>query len=81
MKLMHIDHILIVLARLKQNRLFIPNIRTFSVIHESGGGAYLAGRSWGGLEQQLGQTPVAGGAVQGRRGVAAGYEGEGQQGS
>ena len=45
------------------------------------GGAYLAGRSWGGLEQQLGQTPVAGGAVQGRRGVAAGYEGEGQQGS
>ena len=80
---MHIDHILIVLARLKQNRLLYITylLLTFSVIHESGGGAYLAGRSWGGLEQQLGQTPVAGGAVQGRRGVAAGYEGEGQQGS
>ena len=78
---MYIDHILFVLGGSPFLFIILSKLRTFSVIHESGGGAYLAGRSWGGLEQQLGQTPVAGGAVQGRRGVAAGYEGEGQQAS
>ncbi|XP_022101645.1 2-(3-amino-3-carboxypropyl)histidine synthase subunit 2-like [Acanthaster planci] len=36
---------------------------------------FLAGRSWQGLEQQLGQTPVAK-AVEGRLGIAASYSGE-----
>jgi len=33
---------------------------------------YLASRSWRGLEQKLGETPVTK-AVEGREGVAAGY--------
>ena len=39
----------------------------------------MAGRSWSGLEQKLGETQV-GEVVEGRMGVAAGYRGEGQQG-
>ena len=49
----------------------------FSLVHENGGGAFLAGRAWSGLEQKLGETEVRE-AVQGRRGIAAGYEGEGE---
>ena len=47
-----------------------------SLVHENGGGAFLAGRSWSGLEQKLGETEVRE-TVQGRRGIASGYEGEG----
>ena len=36
----------------------------------------MAGRSWSGLEQKLGETQV-GVVVEGKMGVAAGYEGEG----
>ena len=49
-----------------------------SLLHEGGGGSFLAGRSWSGLEQKLGQTKV-GEVVEGRMGVAAGYQGEGKQ--
>ena len=49
----------------------------FSLVHEKGGGAFLAGRSWSGLEQKLGETEVKE-TVHGRRGIAAGYEGEGE---
>lgn len=38
--------------------------------------SFLESRSWRGLEQQLGQTPVSK-AVQGRRGIAIAYEDEG----
>ncbi|NXX77969.1 DPH2 synthase, partial [Urocolius indicus] len=38
--------------------------------------SFLESRSWRGLEQQLGQTPVSK-AVQGRRGIAIAYEEEG----
>ncbi|KFQ39378.1 Diphthamide biosynthesis protein 2, partial [Mesitornis unicolor] len=38
--------------------------------------SFLESRSWRGLEQQLGQTPIAK-AVQGRRGIAIAYEDEG----
>ncbi|NXS60149.1 DPH2 synthase, partial [Brachypteracias leptosomus] len=40
--------------------------------------SFLESRSWRGLEQQLGQTPVAK-AVQGRRGIAIAYEDEGHE--
>ncbi|NWI68535.1 DPH2 synthase, partial [Todus mexicanus] len=40
--------------------------------------SFLESRSWRGLEQQLGQTPVAK-AVQGRRGIAIAYEDEGRE--
>ena len=53
-------------------------ISLFSLLHEGGGGSFLAGRSWSGLEQKLGETKVSE-VVEGRRGIAAGYEGEGQQ--
>ena len=53
------------------------DIYVSSLLHEGGGGSFLAGRSWSGLEQKLGQTKV-GEVVEGRMGVAAGYEGEGQ---
>ncbi|XP_054240412.1 2-(3-amino-3-carboxypropyl)histidine synthase subunit 2 [Indicator indicator] len=40
--------------------------------------SFLGSRSWQGLEQQLGQTPVSK-AVQGRRGIAIAYEDEGRK--
>ncbi|XP_057281823.1 2-(3-amino-3-carboxypropyl)histidine synthase subunit 2 [Pezoporus wallicus] len=40
--------------------------------------SFLESRSWRGLEQQLGQTPVSK-AVQGRRGIAIAYEDEGRE--
>ncbi len=47
-----------------------------SVLHERGGGDFLAGRSWKGLEQKLGETEVTK-AVKGQSGIAMGYQGEG----
>lgn len=38
--------------------------------------SFLASRSWRGLEQKLGETPVVK-AVEGRRGIAIAYEEEG----
>ncbi|KAM6124596.1 2-(3-amino-3-carboxypropyl)histidine synthase subunit 2 [Pterocles gutturalis] len=40
--------------------------------------SFLESRSWRGLEQRLGQTPVSK-AVQGRRGIAIAYEDEGRE--
>ncbi|KAF0295004.1 2-(3-amino-3-carboxypropyl)histidine synthase subunit 2 [Amphibalanus amphitrite] len=45
-------------------------------VHGGGAGQALSERSWRGLEQRLGDTPVTA-AVQGQRGVAAGYDQEG----
>ena len=47
------------------------------MVHEKGGGSFLASRTWSGVEQKLGETEVSG-VVQGRKGIAAGYEGEGE---
>ena len=58
-----------------EGELVVVNNKTVSLIHEKGGGQFLAGRSWGGLEQKLGKTEV-GEVVEGRKGVASGYEGE-----
>eukprot|EP00095_Tigriopus_kingsejongensis_P001355 maker-scaffold1322_size48131-snap-gene-0.12 protein:Tk01355 transcript:maker-scaffold1322_size48131-snap-gene-0.12-mRNA-1 annotation:"hypothetical protein BRAFLDRAFT_225211" len=47
-------------------------------VHQGGGGAFLRDKSWTGLEQKLGRTPVTK-AVPGLQGVASGYQGEGQE--
>lgn len=46
-----------------------------SVIHHAGAGEFLKNRSWTGLEQNLGQTPVVA-VVEGKKGIAMGYENE-----
>jgi len=48
-----------------------------SLLDQNGGGAFLSQRSWRGLEQKLGETPVLK-AEKGRTGIAYGYQGEGQ---
>jgi len=50
------------------------------VVLASGSGDYLSRRLFKGLEQRIGETPVQL-AVEGRRGVARGYEHEGDKGS
>ncbi|XP_070563663.1 2-(3-amino-3-carboxypropyl)histidine synthase subunit 2-like isoform X1 [Ptychodera flava] len=50
------------------------DVLTVSTVHHSGA-EYLASRSWSGLEQRLGETPVSD-AVEGQRGIAAGYANE-----
>ena len=60
-----------------EGQLTVINDKTISLVHEKGGGAFLAGRAWSGLEQKLGETEVKE-TVQGRKGIAAGYEGEGE---
>lgn len=46
-----------------------------SVVHHEGAGEYLQTRSWTGLEQKLGQTEISK-AVEGKKGIAMGYDGE-----
>ncbi|PFX33545.1 2-(3-amino-3-carboxypropyl)histidine synthase subunit 2-like [Stylophora pistillata] len=48
---------------------------SLSTQHHTSAAEYLASRSWRGLEQKLGETPVAQ-AVEGRTGIAAGYSHE-----
>ena len=43
-----------------------------SELHRNGGGEFLSQKSWQGLEQKLGQTPVTK-AVQGRTGIPMEY--------
>ncbi|KAM4718504.1 2-(3-amino-3-carboxypropyl)histidine synthase subunit 2 isoform 1-T2 [Anableps anableps] len=50
--------------------------QTMTVANTNSAASFLAGRSWRGLEQKLGETPV-GKAVEGRRGIAIAYEEEG----
>uniref|UniRef100_A0A3B3TZH4 2-(3-amino-3-carboxypropyl)histidine synthase subunit 2 n=1 Tax=Poecilia latipinna TaxID=48699 RepID=A0A3B3TZH4_9TELE len=50
--------------------------QTMTVADANSAATFLAGRSWRGLEQKLGETPVVK-AVQGRRGIAIAYEDEG----
>ncbi len=48
------------------------------LVHSGGGGEFLVERSWRGLEQKLGETPVEK-AIQGPTGIASGYRGEGAE--
>ncbi|XP_054622419.1 2-(3-amino-3-carboxypropyl)histidine synthase subunit 2 [Dunckerocampus dactyliophorus] len=50
--------------------------QTLTVANPNSAASFLAHRSWRGLEQKLGETPVLK-AVQGRRGIAIAYEEEG----
>ncbi|KAM9827765.1 2-(3-amino-3-carboxypropyl)histidine synthase subunit 2 [Neosynchiropus ocellatus] len=50
--------------------------QTMTLANTNTAAAFLANRSWHGLEQKLGETPVEK-AVQGRRGIAIAYEEEG----
>ncbi|KAM9775086.1 2-(3-amino-3-carboxypropyl)histidine synthase subunit 2 [Syngnathus typhle] len=50
--------------------------QTLTVANTNSAASFLATRSWRGLEQKLGETPV-GKAVEGRRGIAIAYEEEG----
>ena len=50
--------------------------RRITSIHQNGGGEFLSQRSWQGLEQRLGETkPEL--AKEGQKGIAWGYENEG----
>ncbi|XP_037550070.1 2-(3-amino-3-carboxypropyl)histidine synthase subunit 2 [Nematolebias whitei] len=50
--------------------------QTLTVANTNSAASFLAARSWRGLEQKLGETPVVK-AVEGRRGIAIAYEEEG----
>ncbi|XP_019713037.1 2-(3-amino-3-carboxypropyl)histidine synthase subunit 2 isoform X1 [Hippocampus comes] len=50
--------------------------QTMTVANTNSAASFLASRSWRGLEQKLGETPVEK-AVEGRRGIAIAYEEEG----
>ncbi|XP_061569405.1 2-(3-amino-3-carboxypropyl)histidine synthase subunit 2 [Cololabis saira] len=50
--------------------------QSLTVASTNSAASFLAGRSWRGLEQKLGETPVVK-AVEGRRGIAIAYEEEG----
>ncbi|XP_069554084.1 2-(3-amino-3-carboxypropyl)histidine synthase subunit 2 [Brachyistius frenatus] len=50
--------------------------QALTVANTNSAASFLAGRSWQGLEQKLGETPVVK-AVKGRRGIAIAYEEEG----
>lgn len=51
--------------------------KTLTVAHNNTAASFLQGRTWQGLEQELGRTPVVK-AVEGRRGIAIVYEDEGK---
>ncbi|KAG7488773.1 hypothetical protein MATL_G00038530 [Megalops atlanticus] len=55
----------------------IKRNQTLMVAHSNTAASFLMGRSWQGLEQRLGETPVMK-AVEGRRGLAIAYEEEGK---
>ena len=61
-----------------ENSALATQQTSLSILHQSGGGEFLLERSWKGLEQKLGETEVAE-AVEGRLGIAMGYQGEGEQ--
>ncbi|MBN3302346.1 DPH2 synthase, partial [Amia calva] len=52
--------------------------QTLTVAQTNTAASFLAGRSWQGLEQKLGETPVTK-AVEGRRGIAIAYDEEGNR--
>ncbi|XP_009076399.1 PREDICTED: diphthamide biosynthesis protein 2, partial [Acanthisitta chloris] len=63
-------------SQLPPNTALACRDQTRALAEISPAASFLESRSWRGLEQQLGQTPVSK-AVQGRRGIAIAYEDEG----
>ena len=62
----------------KYNDSLIRRDDALSMIHYSGAGEFLTNRSWTGLEQNLGITEVTK-AIDGKKGIAAGYEEENEK--
>jgi diphthamide biosynthesis protein 2 len=58
-----------------ENNSLIKRDDALSIIHHAGAGEFLKNRSWAGLEQNLGKTPVVS-VVEGKKGIAMGYENE-----
>lgn len=59
-----------------ENSSVVLRNQTMTVATTNSAASFLAGRSWQGLEQKLGETPVIK-AVKGRKGIAIAYEDEG----
>ncbi|XP_057680482.1 2-(3-amino-3-carboxypropyl)histidine synthase subunit 2 [Corythoichthys intestinalis] len=64
------------LAESSNSSSLVLRNHTLTVANSNSAASFLATRSWRGLEQKLGETPV-GKAVEGRRGIAIAYEEEG----
>lgn len=58
------------------NSSLVQRNQVLTMANTTTAASYLAGRSWQGLEQKLGETPVVK-AVEGRKGIAIAYEEEG----
>lgn len=63
-------------TRTSESSSLVVRNQTMTVATTNSAASFLAGRSWQGLEQKLGETPVVK-AVEGRRGIAIAYEEEG----
>lgn len=59
----------------KEEKSLVNRNDGLAMMHFSGAGEFLHNRSWTGLEQNLGETPVQK-AVEGQRGIAASYDTE-----
>ena len=57
------------------NNSLIKRDDALSIIHHAGAGEFLKNRSWVGLEQNLGKTPIVP-VVEGKMGIAMGYANE-----
>lgn len=64
------------LDRTSESSSLVLRNQTMTVSTTNSAASFLAARSWQGLEQKLGETPVVK-AVEGRRGIAIAYEEEG----
>ncbi|KAJ8375493.1 hypothetical protein SKAU_G00060730 [Synaphobranchus kaupii] len=62
----------------KYDTTVVQRNQTLTVAHNNTAASFLQGRTWQGLEQKLGKTPVVK-AVEGRRGIAIAYEEEGKK--
>ncbi|XP_061778120.1 2-(3-amino-3-carboxypropyl)histidine synthase subunit 2 [Nerophis ophidion] len=61
---------------ISENSSLVLRNQTLTVANTNSAASFLANRSWRGLEQKLGETPVMK-AVTGRKGIAIAYEDEG----
>ena len=61
---------------IEDSKAVIKSETSVAVVHSGGGGEFLNSRTWRGLEQKLGETPVEK-ATEGRKGIASGYKDEG----
>ena len=61
----------------EENHALMVQETQVSLLHTKGGGEFLSQRSWQGLEQKLGETQAVK-AIEGQKGIAWGYDNEGQ---